>query len=80
MQSKNVNDFWKGKENRKLSLQSNIDAVSGSDNIGKLWRRQSYELFNGVKRNVFIMDKREKNANECYSTRSTISSYRIKSQ
>ena len=39
----NVNDFWKEiktMNNCKTSLPSNIDGVSGPDEISQLWRKQ----------------------------------------
>lgn len=66
MQSKNLNDIRKEirvMNNCKLSLLTNIDAVSGSDKIWQLWHRKYCELLNCVNSNVFKIDKIDNNAN-----------------
>ena len=59
LQKNNFNDFWKEIKtinNCKKSLPSNIDGVSGPDEISQLWRKQYYELLNCVKGNMFVVD------------------------
>ena len=59
LQKNNLNDFWKEIKtinNCKKSLPSNIDGVSGPDEISQLWRKQYYELLNCVKGNMFVVD------------------------
>ena len=50
------NDFWKEvrmMNNRKTSLPSNIDGVSGADEISQLWQKHYSDLFNCVKSNSY---------------------------
>ena len=64
LQNNNVNDFWKEIKtigNTKTSIPSNIDGVSGMDEIAQLWKNKYYELFNCVKSNLLIVDNVECN-------------------
>lgn len=64
LQNNNVNDFWKEIKtinNCKISLPSNIDGVSGPDEISQLWRKHYCELLNCVKSNLFVVDNVEYN-------------------
>ena len=49
LQKKNVHEFWKKIKtinNCKKSLPSNIDDVSGPDEMSQLWQKQYYKLLN----------------------------------
>ena len=59
LQNNNVNDFWKEIKNignSKTAFPSNIDGVSGPDDIVQLWKKKYFELLNCVKSNLFIVD------------------------
>ena len=62
LQINNVNDFWKEIKtvnNSKVPLPSNIDGVSGLEEISQLWRQRYSELLNCVKSDLFIVDSVE---------------------
>ena len=62
LQNNNVNDFWKeikSVNNCKTPLPSNIDGVSGPEEISQLWRQHYSELLNCVKSDLFIVDNVE---------------------
>ena len=64
LQKNNVNDFWKeikSINNCKTPLPSNIDGVSGLEEISQLWRQRYSELLNCVKSDLFIVDNVEFN-------------------
>ena len=61
----NMKGMWRLRikiiNNCKESLPSNIDGVTGPDEISWLWRKQYNELLNCVKSNLFVVDNVEFN-------------------
>ena len=71
LQNNNPNDFWKQikrMNNCKTSLPTNIDGVSGPENISQLWRKHYHDLFNCVKSNSFTVDNINSNEDVAVST------------
>ena len=56
LQNNNVNDFWKEIKtigNSKPVFPSNIDGVSGPEEIVQLWKNKYFELLNCEKQPVY---------------------------
>ena len=59
LQTNNHIDFWKAvrvMNSNKTALPSDIEGVSGPDNIAQIWREHYMKLFNCVKSNVMMVD------------------------
>lgn len=59
LQCNNHYEFWneiRVMNNAKTSLPSNINGVSGSNEIAELWRRHYCDLFNSVKNDQIVID------------------------
>ena len=71
LQNNSHNDFWKEvrmMNNCKTSIPSNIDGVSGADEISQLWQKHYSDLFNCVKTNSFSVGSLDNNENAIVST------------
>uniref|UniRef100_A0A671UZC4 Reverse transcriptase domain-containing protein n=1 Tax=Sparus aurata TaxID=8175 RepID=A0A671UZC4_SPAAU len=70
LQNNSHNDFWKEVRmlnNCKTSLPSNIDGVSGADEISQLWQKHYSDLFNCVKSNSYSVGSLDNTENAIVS-------------